>query len=462
MFKARAYLINSCLACLDLTITAGCYLGVLWGQTQAGAGLRGWRGLLNTEHTLALGWVLAVWLAFSSYFRLYHSRRMDSAFADLAILVKVALASLVLLEATAHFVGALEPSRFFLVRLVMANFLVLSLARVGIRICLRGSRRRGYNTKNLLVVASPELSVRLCHKLAQRAHYGYRILGPIEYWKDTPAPDAALSEKFRETLRSSRVDDVILGLPAQAHELSARLVAECEDRGINVRFVPDLLPLVQSETQVYDLDGLPLINVRLYPTEYFGYVFLKRALDVVVAVAVLVLLFPLYVCIAALIKLTSPGPVLLAQDRVGLSGRKFKMLKFRTMRSQGTRDADTHWTRPNDPDITPPGRWLRRSNLDELPQFLNVLKGDMSLVGPRPERPYFIEQFRREIPDYMIRHYVKCGITGWAQVNGWRGDTSIRERLAHDLYYMQNWALSFDLKILMLTVTRSFFHPNAY
>jgi len=462
MFKARAYLINSCLACLDLAITAACYLGVLWGQLQPGAGLTSWRGLLNTEHTLALGWVLGVWLAFSFYFRLYHSRRMDSVFADLAILAKVALASLVLLEATAHFVGALEPSRFFLVRLVMANLLILSLSRVGIRIGLREFRRRGYNTKNLLVVASRELSVRLCHKLAQRAHYGYHILGPIEYSNAAPDSHPVLFEKFQEALRSWRVDDVILGLPAQAHELSARLVAECENRGINVRFVPDLLPLVQSETQVYDLDGLPLINVRLYPTEYFGYVFLKRALDVVVALAVLVLLFPLYLCVAMLIKLASAGPVLLAQDRVGLNGRRFKMLKFRTMRNQGAGDADTHWTRPNDPNVTPLGRWLRRSNLDELPQFLNVLKGDMSLVGPRPERPYFIEQFRQEIPDYMIRHYVKCGITGWAQVNGWRGDTSIQERLAHDLYYMQNWALSFDFKILALTVVRSFFHPNAY
>jgi exopolysaccharide biosynthesis polyprenyl glycosylphosphotransferase len=259
----------------------------------------------------------------------------------------------------------------------------------------------------------------------------------------------------------SRVDDVILGLPAEAHELSARLVSESESRGINVRLVPDLFPLIQSDTQVYDLGGLPLINVRLYPTEYFGYMVFKRGLDVAMALTVLALLLPLFLLVAVLIKLTSQGPILLAQERMGLNGKKFKMLKFRTMRYPGTWNPDTHWTKPNDPDVTPLGRWLRHSNLDELPQLLNVLKGDMSLVGPRPERPFFIEQFRQEVPDYMIRHYVKCGITGWAQVNGWRGDTSIRERFAHDLYYMQNWALSFDFKILMLTL-RSFFHPNAY
>jgi Undecaprenyl-phosphate glucose phosphotransferase len=311
-------------------------------------------------------------------------------------------------------------------------------------------------------VSSPELGDRLCRKLAQRSHYGYRILGPLEHAKGTPESDSRLLQEFRQSLRSSRVDDVILALPARAHGLGTRLVDECESRGINVRLVPDLFPFIQSDTQVYDLDGLPLVNVRLYPTEYLGYVFLKRALDVVASLAVLVLLFPLCLLIAVLIKLTSPGPVFLAQERVGLNGKKFKMLKFRTMRSDGPQDLETHWTTHDDPNITPQGRWLRRSNLDELPQFLNVLKGDMSLVGPRPERPFFIEQFRLEIPDYMIRHYVKCGITGWAQVNGWRGDTSIQERLAHDLYYIRNWALTFDVKIIFMTLTRSFFHRNAY
>lgn len=462
MFKVRAYLTNCCLVCLDLTITASCYLAIIWGQLHAEGRFTGWRALLGVDHALALGCVLGVWLASLFYFEMYQSRRMNSVFADLVILVKAALASLVMLEALSHLVGALHPSRLFLIRLVTANLLVLSLARVGIRICLRELRRRGFNTKGLLVVASPELSVRLCGKLAQSSQYGYRILGPIEFARDTPDSSALIVEKFQETLRTSRVDDVILGLPAEAHELSTRLVGECEDRGINVRLVPDLFPLIQSDTQVYDLRGLPLINVRLYPTEYFGYMVLKRGLDVVTALAVLTLFSPLFILVAVLIKLTSGGPVLLAQERMGLNGTKFKMLKFRTMRNAAGWHPDTHWTKPNDPDVTPLGRWLRRSNLDELPQFLNVLKGDMSLVGPRPERPFFIEQFRQEVPGYMIRHYVKCGITGWAQVNGWRGDTSIRERLAHDLYYMQHWAFSFDLKILTLTLLRSFFHPNAY
>jgi len=189
---------------------------------------------------------------------------------------------------------------------------------------------------------------------------------------------------------------------------------------------------------------------------------LKRAFDILASFVGLIVLSPLLGLVALVVRLTSPGPVFYASSRVGQGGRTFKMLKFRTMSHNSAVDTATGWTQPNDPRVTNLGRWLRRSNLDELPQFLNVLKGEMSIVGPRPERPAFIERFRKEIPDYRLRHYVKSGITGWAQVNGWRGDTSIPHRLAHDLYYIRNWAFGLDIKILFLTLTRTFFHRNAY
>lgn len=462
MFRVRAVSINFFLACFDLAITAACYLAVLRLEMNLLAGNADWRPLFPSEHVLALGWVLSVWLGLAFYFRLYHSRRMDSVFADLGILAKVSLAGVVVFEALAHFLPALQPTPLFLLRFAGVNLIVLGAARVGVRSLLRGLRRRGYNTKNLLVVASPELGDRLCEKIAQHSHYGYRILCRLEYTNHAAQTSDHLFEAFRQNLHSPRVDDVILALPPEARALTTQLVDECETQGINVRLVPDLFPLIQSDTQVYDLDGIPLLNVHLYPTEYFGYVVLKRVFDIAVSLAVLIVFSPLYLAVALLIKLTSPGPVFFTQERVGLNGKKFKMVKFRTMHAEGALDSETHWTTSNDQHVTTLGRWLRRSNLDELPQFLNVLRGDMSLVGPRPERPFFIEQFRQEIPRYMLRHYVKCGITGWAQVNGWRGDTSIRERLAHDLYYMRNWALTFDLKILLLTLTRSFFHRNAY
>jgi Undecaprenyl-phosphate glucose phosphotransferase len=272
----------------------------------------------------------------------------------------------------------------------------------------------------------------------------------------------SLVDAVRDNLRENPVDDVILALPSQANDLATRLILECENQGINVRIVPDLFPLIQTDTQVHNLDGIPLVNVRHYPTENFRYAVLKRLFDIALSLAVLAIFSPMFLLIAVLIKLTSVGPVFFTQERVGLNGKPFRMLKFRTMRQDPDLNSGNHWTSRDDPHVTPLGRWLRRSNLDELPQFLNVLMGEMSIVGPRPERRFFLERFRQEVPEYMSRHYVKSGITGWAQVNGWRGDTSIAQRVAHDLYYIRNWAMGLDIKILLLTLTRTFFHRNAY
>lgn len=460
MFQVRAILINTILAVFDLVITAACFVVLL--PTELGGGNTAGQVLFSPEGWLAFGCALAVWLALLFYLGMYQSRRMDSVFADLGILAKVALAGFVLLAALAHFVRGLQPTPLFLPSFAALDLMVLGVSRIGIRVLLREVRRRGHNIKKVLLVASPAIGERLCRKLEQRSHFGYRILRRLEYQDASAEAWARLLEGFREALSTQRVDDVILALPSEARAYTAQLVNECEDRGINVRLVPDLFPLIQSDTQVYNLDGIPLVNVHLYATETFGYLVLKRVFDLAVSFVVIVIFSPLFLLIALLVKLTSPGPVLFVQERVGLNGRKFQMLKFRTMRVNSGLDSETHWTTRCDANLTWLGSWLRRSNLDELPQFFNVLKGEMSIVGPRPERPFFIQRFREEIPDYMLRHYVKCGITGWAQVNGWRGDTSIRERLAHDLYYMRHWALGLDLKILLLTLTRSFFHRNAY
>jgi Undecaprenyl-phosphate glucose phosphotransferase len=453
MFRVRTYLTNTYLVCFDLAVTAVCFLAVLRSENGAGAAFQ---DLLRTGQVSVLGFALVLWLILSSYFGMYRSRRLDSPFADLLILAKVSVVAWVILESASHLTPALGVSRFFLIRFSATNFVALAIARSALRLVVREFRRRGLDVKQLLLIATPELGRRLTAKIEQRTHYGYRILQCFVY--RGPGEDGGRDwvEEVRQYIRSAQIDDVILALPAQANGVAAQLVAECETQGISVRIVPDLSPLIQTETQIYDLDGIPLVNARLYPAEYFGYVVFKRVFDVFVSAAVLVLLLPLYFIIAVLVRLTSPGPVFFAQERVGLNGRKFRMLKFRTMYHGPSLDPDSHWTVRDDPHITPLGRWLRRSNLDELPQFFNVLKGEMSIVGPRPERPFFLERFRREVPEYMARHYVKSGITGWAQVNGWRGDTPIAERVAHDLYYIQNWAMKLDIKILLLTLLRTF------
>jgi Undecaprenyl-phosphate glucose phosphotransferase len=460
MFRTRTYLTNAGLASFDLTVTALCHIAVwqldLYGTIVWAPG----RSSRVPDRLLALGFVLILWIVLSAYFRLYHSRRLDSPFADAVTLLKVGLASWIVLEGSAHFLPQLTPTPLFFLRFEVVSTFALVAARVALRLLVRELRRHGRNVKNLVLVATPEIGIRVAEKIEQRAYLGYRIVHQIPYFGIDPGEAPRLVEEFQNALSLIAVEDVIIALPAGAHHLTAQLARECESRGVNVRIVPDLFPLIQSDTQVYDLDGIPLINVRLYPTEYLRYAILKRAFDVVASLAILVVFSPVYLLIALLVKLSSPGPVLFVQDRVGLNGRTFKMLKFRTMRAG--LNSDTHWTVPNDPHVTTLGRWLRSSNLDEIPQFLNVLKGDMSIVGPRPERPFFLERFRRQVPEYMVRHYVKSGITGWAQVNGWRGDTSITQRIACDLYYIRNWALGLDLKIVFLTVLRTFFHRNAY
>lgn len=460
MFRIRTYLTNAGLASFDLTVTALCHIAVWHLDLHGDPGAAPWRNSLLPDRVVALGFVLILWIVLSAYFRLYHSRRLDSPFADAITLLKVGLASWIVLEGSAHLLPQLIPTPLFLLHFEVISTLALVAARLALRLLVRELRRRGRNVKNLVLVATLELGNRVAEKIEQRAYLGYRIVrrlpGSGVDFEEAPT----LVEELQNTLNSMAVEDVIIALPAGAHNLTAQLARECESRGVNVRIVPDLFPLIQTDTQVYDLDGIPLINVRLYPTEYLRYAVLKRIFNVGASLAVLTVFSPLYLLIALLVKLSSPGPVLFVQERVGLNGKTFKMLKFRTMRAGP--DSDAHWTVPNDPQVTTAGRWLRRSNLDEIPQFLNVLIGDMSIVGPRPERPFFLDRFRRQVPEYMARHYVKSGITGWAQVNGWRGDTSISQRIACDLYYIRNWALGLDLKIVFLTVLRTFFHRNAY
>lgn len=365
-------------------------------------------------------------------------------------------------EVLSRWLPAPFSSNYFLLRFFVTTLVVLVLARSSLRFIFGKLRELGLNSKTLLVVASPDSGDRIARTIAQHEDYGYRLVQRLNYSGANGPQRNSFLEDFRAQLRAHQVDDVILALPGSEQRLEMECIEECANFAINVRIVPDLLPMIHAHSQIFNLDGIPLISVEPYRTEDLRYILGKRVFDILFSAVAIILLSPLYFIIGVLVKLTSQGPVLVVQERVGLNARKFKMFKFRTMYSRRSLEPATHWTTPCDPNITPLGRWLRRSNLDELPQFFNVLIGDMSIVGPRPERPHFINLFQKEVPGYMRRHYAKCGITGWAQVNGWRGDTSIEQRVTHDLYYIRNWAFVFDLKIILLTLTRSFFHRNAY
>ena len=251
-----------------------------------------------------------------------------------------------------------------------------------------------------------------------------------------------------------------MALPLDEHAKLLDLMEIASREFIDVKVVPDLLQFIALRARLEDLDGLPIINVNDVPLQGFNS-WLKRISDIVLSFATLVVLSIPLLIIAALVKWTSPGRVFYKQERMGLDGKAFSVYKFRSMYIDAEDDSGPVWARDDDPRATPVGRWLRRFDLDELPQFWNVLKGDMSIVGPRPERPFFVEQFKHRIPQYMLRHKVKAGITGWAQVNGWRGNTSLEKRIEYDLYYIENWSVSLDFKIMWLTVVRGVFHRDA-
>lgn len=461
MLRLRYHIINACLAAFDLTLTAGCLMEVSRLSTGQGSG-NDWDLLVRPAGLLSVLILFAGWFCLLGFWGLYQSRRVGWVFSDAPILFKASSAGLFIAEALARWLPAPFSSNYFLLRFFVTTLAALVVARSSLRLIFRRLREMGFNARTLLVVATRDSGDRIAKTIAQHGDYGYRIVQRLNYsCANGPGPNSFL-EEFRAQLGTHRIDDVILALPGSERQLEMECIEECEQFAINVRIVPDLLPMIHANSQFFNLDGIPLISVEPYRTEDLRYILGKRVFDMIFSLVAIILLSPFYFLIAILVKLTSQGPMFVVQERVGLNARKFKMFKFRTMYGRRSLEPATHWTTPGDPNITPLGRWLRRSNLDELPQFFNVLIGDMSIVGPRPERPHFISLFQKEVPGYMRRHYAKCGITGWAQVNGWRGDTSIEQRVTHDLYYIRNWAFVFDLKIILLTLTRSFFHRNAY
>ena len=263
-------------------------------------------------------------------------------------------------------------------------------------------------------------------------------------------------------LEVNHPDEIAITLGLSEYYKLERIVAMCEKAGVHTKFIPDYSKIIPTKPYTEDLLGLAVINIRHVPLSNTFNMMVKRAMDIVGSLICIVLFSPVMLITAVLIKLTSPGPQIFTQERVGLHNVPFRMYKFRSMEVQTQSEEKKGWTVKNDPRVTPVGRFIRKTSIDELPQLFNVLKGDMSLIGPRPERPQFVEKFREEIPRYMVKHQVRPGMTGWAQVNGYRGNTSIRKRIDCDLYYIENWTVGLDIKILFLTVFRGFVNKNAY
>jgi Undecaprenyl-phosphate glucose phosphotransferase len=347
---------------------------------------------------------------------------------------------------------------------VWALFLVLNVAltfasREGVRQTLERRFRAGLGLKRILIAGAGDLGKIVADRILEHRELGFRVVGFIDdraggdHLGHRGLPLLGTLAEAAEIVRRERIDQLYVALPLEEHVKMLDVVDAASRELLDIKVVPDLLQVIALRARLEDLDGVPIINITDVPLQGLNSA-LKRLIDLALSGAALLVLAVPCAVIAALVRLTSPGPIFYHQERMGLDGKAFTVTKFRSMRVGAEEETGPVWASEDDPRCTPLGRFLRRYDLDELPQFWNVFKGEMSLVGPRPERPFFVEQFKHRFPQYMLRHKVKAGITGWAQVNGWRGNTSIEKRIEYDLYYIENWSVRLDLKIMWLTVLR--------
>lgn len=358
-------------------------------------------------------------------------------------------------------------SRLFLGMFTFINIILCAVARMSIAQVLRTFRRKGYNLKHVLLVGYSRAAEAYIDRIFANPQWGYYIHGILDNnmeigTKYKKVPVVGKLEQLEEYLTKMSLDEIAITLSIKEYDMLERVVTICEKTGVHTKFIPDYYNFFPTRPYTEDLYGLPVINIRNVPLSNTFNWLIKRVLDIIGSIAGLVVCAIPMLIIAILIKLTSEGPVIFTQVRIGKNNKPFKMYKFRSMVLQTDEEEEKAWTTKYDPRVTRIGRFIRRTSLDELPQLFNILKGDMSLVGPRPERPQFVEKFKEEIPRYMIKHQVPPGLTGWAQVNGYRGDTSITKRIEYDLYYIENWTLGFDIKIILLTIFKGFINKNAY
>jgi Undecaprenyl-phosphate glucose phosphotransferase len=462
MLRAHSRLFEQLALLADLVLILICWVGAYWLRFTVfpHGDVPPFR-----DYALQVVPILVVWGVAYRAFGLYRPHRLGSHLAEWVDIAKAStLGVLVLITLMTFAFRSHDYSRIVIVTFWATSIVGASLSRAVFREALRVARRHGYNQRFAVLVGAGEPAAEVARVLRRRPDTGIRLLGVLSDKRDgegLPVPWLGAIEEIRTVLSSRHVDIVIIALPHSDYSRVGAVLNEIGDEPVAIHLVPDLFSLASLRGGVEEFESVPFIHLRESPLYGWNLV-LKRAFDVALGTAALILALPVMALIAAAIALVSGRPVLYRQERMGLDGRPFRMLKFRTMRLDAEAAAGPQWATPDDPRRTRLGALLRRFSLDELPQLFNVLRGDMSLVGPRPERPPFVQEFRRRVPGYMLRHKVKAGITGWAQINGWRGNTSIEKRIEYDLYYIERWSLGFDLAILLQTLWSGFRNRNAY
>ena len=415
----------------------------------------------------ALLFIVPGYLILNYAFNMYTPKRMQGRRLELSNIIKANTIGMFLFVGVLYLVKQIDFSRHVIFIFYVVNIFLETLSRNLIRLGLRQMRSKGYNQKHVILVGYSRAAEEYIDRILANPQWGYKVRGILDDHIEAGTEYKGIKVLGRIAnlmviLPQNHLDEIAITLGLNEYYRLEQIVALCEKSGVHTKFIPDYNRIIPTKPYTEDILGLPVINIRYVPLSNTFNALIKRIMDLGGALAAIVLFSPVMLFSVIMIKLTSPGPLIYKQERVGLHNRNFMMYKFRSMDVQPPEEEKKAWTVKDDPRVTNFGKFMRKTSIDELPQLFNVLRGEMSLVGPRPERPFFVEKFREEIPRYMIKHQVRPGLTGWAQVNGYRGNTSIRKRIEYDLYYIENWTIGLDIKILFLTVFKGFVNKNAY
>lgn len=394
----------------------------------------------------ALFLIIPGYLLLYSIFQLYMPRRVKSYRKELMDIIRANGIGFMIFILVLYFIKQEHFSRQMLCIFFFINISLEFASRYLIRTILWKMRKQGLNQKHILMIGESQMAEQYMDRLRENPKWGYQVFAHL---KD--------EEKLERILEGNELDEVVIALRAEDYGKLERIVDVCEKAGVHTKMIPDFGNVISTRPYIEDMQGIPVIHVRRVPLNIMRNRAAKRAVDLIGATVAIILFSPVMLLTVLVVALTEEGSVIYRQERVGLHNQVFYMYKFRSMIMQDEEKEKAEWSTRNDPRITPVGKLIRRTSIDELPQLFNVLKGEMSLVGPRPERPQFVQKFRDEIPRYMVKHQVRPGMTGWAQINGYRGNTSIEKRIEYDLYYIENWTMVFDMKILILTIFKGFF-----
>ena len=439
-------MLNKAQVCMDAGIIGATYFFSWYLRFKSGLFVQDAGVLPAKTYFSALFLIIPGYLLLYSIFQLYMPRRVKSYRKELMDIIRANGIGFMIFILVLYFIKQEHFSRQMLCIFFFINISLEFASRYLIRTILWKMRKQGLNQKHILMIGESQMAEQYMDRLRENPKWGYQVFAHL---KD--------EEKLERILEGNELDEVVIALRAEDYGKLERIVDVCEKAGVHTKMIPDFGNVISTRPYIEDVQGIPVIHVRRVPLNIMRNRVAKRAVDLIGATVAIILFSPVMLLTVLVVALTEEGSVIYRQERVGLHNQVFYMYKFRSMIMQDEEKEKAEWSTRNDPRITPVGKLIRRTSIDELPQLFNVLKGEMSLVGPRPERPQFVQKFRDEIPCYMVKHQVRPGMTGWAQINGYRGDTSIEKRIEYDLYYIENWTMVFDMKILILTIFKGFF-----